>query len=188
MVWLHYLSLKLNTHVAALGIADALTREIQSLKHIEKRYAAREDHPTWKTYATMHPASYIRTYIVHINLFYLQYIRCLSFSSFKRVVYGWSQEKDAPVAIATTVAPRRTLIPRGSLDRMIYISIATSMYSNMLDAEGTIILPKASLYAIRHGIDPSRSQSSSNPLLLLVSTIIQSCILFFVFIRTTTQF
>jgi len=78
--------------------------------------------------------------------------------------------------------------PRGSLDRMIYIIIATLMYSNMLDAEGTIILPKASLYAIRHGIDPSRSQSSSNPLLLLVSTIVQSCILFFVFIRTTTQF
>jgi hypothetical protein len=46
---------------------------------------------------------------------------------------------------------------------MIYIIIATLTYSNMLDAEGTIILPKASLYAIRHGIDPSRSQSSSNP-------------------------
>jgi len=127
-------------------------------ENMGKRYAIPEDHPTWKTYATMHPASYIRTYIVHINLFYLQYIRCLSFSSFKRVVYGWSQEKDAPVAIATTVAPRRTLIPRGSLDTMMYIIIAALTYSNMLDAEGTIILPKASLYAIRHGIDPSRSQ------------------------------
>ena len=103
-------------------------------------------------------ASCIHTYIVHIYLFYLQYIRCLSFSSFKRVVYGWSQEKDAPVAIATTVAARRTLIPRGSLDTMMYIIIAALTYSNMLDAEGTIILPKASLYAIRHGIDPSRSQ------------------------------
>jgi hypothetical protein len=105
-------------------------------------------------------ASRILTYIVHIYLFYLHYIRCLSFSSFKGVVYVWSQEKDAPVAIATTVAP---IDPRGSLDRMIYIIIATLTYSNMLDAEGTIILPKASLYAIRHGIDPSRSQSSSNP-------------------------
>ena len=61
---------------------------------VEKRYADREDHPTWKTYATMHP-SCIRTYIVHIYLFffYLHYIRCLSFSSFKSGIWMKSRIK-----------------------------------------------------------------------------------------------